>query len=102
MGQLLSAFFILKAVGIQGDYLDYLVIFMASSVVAVFPFSIGGVGARELVFLYAHQFMSIDEEKAISFTLLFFSTLVVSSLPGIYFMIFPYQGKKYIENKNHL
>jgi hypothetical protein len=102
MGQLLSAFFILKAVGIQGDYLDYLVIFMASSVVAVFPFSIGGVGARELVFLYAHQFMSIDEEKAISFTLLFFSTLVVSSLPGIYFMIFPYQGKKYIKNKNHL
>ncbi|MBA4301246.1 MAG: TIGR00374 family protein [Cyclobacterium sp.] len=92
-GQLLCAYFILLAIGVVSNYLNYLVLFMVSSVVAVFPFSIGGIGARELVFLYAHQFIAIDESHAISFTLLFFSTLAISSLLGLVFIVFPYKEK---------
>ncbi|WP_339926173.1 lysylphosphatidylglycerol synthase transmembrane domain-containing protein [uncultured Cyclobacterium sp.] len=85
IGQLICAYFILMALGIQGGYLDYLILFMVSSVVAVLPFTIGGVGARELVFLYGYHFLVIEESLAVAFTFLFFSTLVVSSLPGLAF-----------------
>ena len=89
LGQLICAFFILLALGIQGGYLDYLILFMVSSVVAVLPFTIGGVGARELVFLYGYQFLAIDEHLAVAFTFLFFSTLTISSLPGLIFSFSP-------------
>lgn len=101
-GQLLCAFFILFAIGVESHYLDYLVLFMVSSVVAVFPFSIGGIGARELVFLYAHQYIAIDESQAISFTLLFFSTLASSSFLGLIFIIFPYRERNPISDPNLL
>lgn len=101
-GQLLCAFFILFAIGVESHYLDYLVLFMVSSVVAVFPFSIGGIGARELVFLYAHQYIAIDESQAISFTLLFFSTLASSSFLGLIFIIFPYRERIPISDPNLL
>ncbi|MFN3996911.1 lysylphosphatidylglycerol synthase transmembrane domain-containing protein [Algoriphagus sp.] len=94
LGQLLCAYFILLAIGVESHYLDYLVLFMVSSVVAVLPFSIGGIGARELVFLYAHQYIAIDESQAISFTLLFFSTLASSSFLGLIFIVFPDKEKK--------
>lgn len=101
-GQLLCAYFILLAIGVDSHYLDYLVLFMVSSVVAVFPFSIGGIGARELVFLYAHQYIAIDESQAISFTLLFFSTLASSSFLGLIFIIFPYRERNPISDPNLL
>ena len=83
LGQLACAYFILIALGIKGGYLDYLILFMVSSVVAVLPFTIGGVGARELVFLYGYQYLVIDESLSVAFTFLFFSTLAVSSLLGL-------------------
>lgn len=89
LGQLICAYFILMALGIQGVYLDYLILFMVSSVVAVLPFTIGGVGARELVFLYGYRFLVIDESLAVAFTFLFFSILAVSSLPGLVFSFSP-------------
>jgi uncharacterized membrane protein YbhN (UPF0104 family) len=101
-GQLLCAFFILFAIGVESHYLDYLVLFMVSSVVAVFPFTIGGIGARELVFLYAHQYIAIDESQAISFTLLFFSTLASSSFLGLIFIAFPYREQNPVSDPNLL
>lgn len=83
LGQLGCAYLILLALGISGGYLDYLILFMASSVVAVLPFTIGGVGARELVFLYGYRFLQIEESLAVAFTFLFFSILALSSLPGL-------------------
>ena len=51
---------LLLALHAPGAYLPYLLIFLVSSVVAVLPLTIGGVGARELTFLLgraaaAHQ-----------------------------------------------
>ncbi|MEO0333502.1 MAG: lysylphosphatidylglycerol synthase transmembrane domain-containing protein, partial [Bacteroidota bacterium] len=48
-GQVLTAVLLLTSIGVESHYLDYLTLFMISSVVAVLPFTIGGVGARELV-----------------------------------------------------
>ncbi len=58
---------------------------MASSVVAVLPFTIGGVGARELVFLYGYQYLEIDKPTAIAFTILFFASTAITALLGIFY-----------------
>ncbi|MBV6643083.1 MAG: flippase-like domain-containing protein [Cyclobacteriaceae bacterium] len=86
IGQLTSAFCLLLALNIQDPFVDYLTLFMISSVVAVLPFTIGGVGARELVFLYGYQYLQIQEGKAIAFTILFFMVTALSSLVGLPFV----------------
>ncbi len=83
-GQVLAAIFLLLSLSVQQHYLDYLTLFMVSSVVAVLPFTIGGVGARELVFLYGFQYLAIEQETAITFTLLFFLVTALTSLAGLF------------------
>jgi hypothetical protein len=81
--QLICAYFILLAISAEGDVLAYQVLFLISSVVAVFPFTIGGVGARELTFIFGYQYLGIDENASIAFTLIFFLiTAAVSAVGG--------------------
>lgn len=85
IGQVMTAIFLLMAVSVHENYTDYLTLFMISSVVAVFPFTIGGVGARELVFLYGFQYLNIHQETAVTFTLLFFFVTAITALFGLFF-----------------
>jgi uncharacterized membrane protein YbhN (UPF0104 family) len=80
--QVVSAYFILRALGVQDHYLAYQVLFLVSSVVAVFPFTIGGVGARELTFILGYQYVGIDENVAVAFSLIFFLITAISSMAG--------------------
>jgi len=80
--QVLSAYFILLSLGVSDLYLEYQVLFLISSVVAVFPFTIGGVGARELTFILGYQYVGIDENIAVAFSLLFFLITAVVSMFG--------------------
>jgi uncharacterized membrane protein YbhN (UPF0104 family) len=73
----------LFALSINGNLVDYLTLFLISSVVSVLPITIGGVGARELVFLFGYKFLEIDKTASVSFTLLFFLITAFSSLPGV-------------------
>lgn len=82
-GQLLSAMCLLWALNINSHYTDYLSLFMLSSVVAVLPFTIGGVGAREMVFIFAYQYMPIQEAESIAFTMLFFSITAITAFIGL-------------------
>lgn len=84
LSQIVASIFLLLSLAIYNSYTDYLTLFLISSVVAVIPFTIGGVGARELVFLYGFQFLAIEEDKAIAFTLLFFSITAISALMGLF------------------
>lgn len=61
---------------------DYLLLFLLSSLATVIPLTIGGSGVRELVFVAAAQYTSIEEEKAITFSLIFYAIGVASSLAG--------------------
>jgi hypothetical protein len=85
-GQVVCAFCLMRSVKISGNEMDYLSLFMLSSVVAVLPFTIGGMGARELVFVYCAQWLSIDKEAAVVFSILFFIVSALSSLPGLIFI----------------
>lgn len=80
--QVICAYFILMSLGVSGQFLEYQVLFLVSSVVAVLPFTIGGVGARELTFILGHEFLMIDKNTAVAFSLLFFLITLFTSVFG--------------------
>jgi hypothetical protein len=82
--QLLSALFIVYALGMSDATVDYLTLFLVSSVVAVLPISIGGIGLRELTLLYGFELVGGDVNTAVSFSLLFFIITLLSSLGGAF------------------
>jgi uncharacterized membrane protein YbhN (UPF0104 family) len=84
MSQVISALFIMWALDVHQYYFEYLFLFLLSSVVAVLPFTIGGVGARELVFIFGANYLMIDMNTAVAFSLLFFLLTALSSFTGIF------------------
>jgi uncharacterized membrane protein YbhN (UPF0104 family) len=82
LAQLICAWFILMALGVNENILAYQLVFLISSIVAVLPLTIGGVGARELVFVYAHTYAGIEETAAVAFSLIFFLISAAVSFAG--------------------
>jgi uncharacterized membrane protein YbhN (UPF0104 family) len=85
LAQLLCAYLILKALMVDSMYIEYMTLFLLSSVVAVIPFTIGGVGARELVFIFGANYLMIDKNTAVAFSILFFIITALSSFSGVFF-----------------
>ncbi len=83
--QLGATLCIIKALGITGNILAYLFIFMISSVVSVIPLTIGGIGSREVTFLYGAKWLNLDASTAISISFVFFLITAAVSLIGIVF-----------------
>lgn len=84
VAQMISAYFILLALGVNEKFLAYQFVFLLSSIVAVLPLTIGGVGARELVFIYSHEYIGIDKNTAVAFSLMFFLISAITSLSGAF------------------
>lgn len=82
--QLICAACILWSLGITVHLFLYLGLFLASSLAAMLPISFGGIGLRELVFLYAAQYLPIDQTAAVSLGLIFFLITAASSLIGAF------------------
>lgn len=87
--QLVCVWFIIKALAINVSILPYLLIFLISSVVAVLPLTIGGIGARELTFLYGAKLFLLDESVSVSISVLFFLITALVSLFGLVYLIKP-------------
>jgi hypothetical protein len=87
--QVACAWFLLMALGETENHLAYLVIFLVSSAVAVLPISIGGVGVRELTFLYGSQLLNVDMNIAVGISFLFYLITAAVSLAGIWFVFRP-------------
>jgi uncharacterized membrane protein YbhN (UPF0104 family) len=87
--QVLCAWLLLLALGEQEHHLAYLVIFLVSSVVAVLPISVGGVGVRELTFLYGSQLMNVDMNVAVGISFMFYVITAVVSLIGVFYVFKP-------------
>lgn len=83
MMQVVCALAILWSMGIQSHLLLYFSLFLVSSLAAMLPVSIGGVGLRELMFVYASMYLPIDEAASVALGLLFFLITCVSSLAGV-------------------
>ena len=82
--QLLSAFFIVFAIAQQEMMILFLTLFLISSVVAVLPISLGGVGIRELTFMYGLTLIEMEVAGGVVFSLLFFLITALSSLIGVF------------------
>jgi uncharacterized membrane protein YbhN (UPF0104 family) len=87
LAQLGSAWFILYANHNQDHILPYLFLFLISSIVATLPITIGGIGSREITFLFGAEIMHLDIHQSIALSLLFYVITAVVSLFGIYFSL---------------
>lgn len=86
--QLVTMLCILKALHIQQFTGAYMLIFLISSVVAVLPFTIGGLGAREIIFLWGAQFFLLDNTISVMASALFYFVTLTSSSFGSVFIFF--------------
>jgi uncharacterized membrane protein YbhN (UPF0104 family) len=85
--QVLSAFLILQSLGVETGYIDYLTLFLVTSVAASLPASLpGGIGIRELVMVKGAGYLLINETNATALATLFFLISLLSALGGISFL----------------
>ena len=87
--QVLCAWLLLLALGEHENHLAYLLIFLVSSAVAVLPISIGGVGVRELTFLYGSQLLNVDMNVAVGISFMFYLITALVSLAGLWYVFRP-------------
>lgn len=87
--QIVSVIFLLYALHFEGKFSPYLFMFLVSSLVAIFPFTVGGLGAREIVFIYGADLLGYDEHLAVMVSLLFYCISALLSFTGIYFVFRP-------------
>mgnify|MGYP006291941119 CR=1 FL=1 len=87
LSQVVSALFILMSIGVFGEMYQYIFVFLLSSIVAAFPITIGGIGSREITFLFGAEMMNLDVSNSIALSLLFYLITALVSLTGIYYSI---------------
>jgi uncharacterized membrane protein YbhN (UPF0104 family) len=87
--QLICATCILVSISPQHDYMPYLFTFLISSMVSVIPITIGGLGAREYVMMYAATILNFDESTGVFLTATFWLLSAIASASGVYFALQP-------------
>jgi len=87
--QLISAICLLYALHFDGKFSPYLFMFLISSLVAIFPFTVGGLGAREVVFLYGAEIFNLDPHLAVLISLLYYFIAALMSSLGTYYIFNP-------------
>lgn len=83
LAQLCSAICILKALNVEGYTLLYLFVFLISSIVAVLPLTLGGIGSREVVFYYGALWLGLEENTSVGISMVFFIITAFVSLWGL-------------------
>ena len=81
--QLICVYGIMQSIGIRHFFLEFQLLFLLSSIIAIFPFTIGGLGAREIVFLWGASQFGLQQTEAVFISLLFYLITVFVSLIGL-------------------
>ena len=89
-----SIILILFSLGVTNNYFTFLYIFLISSVLSIFSF--GGIGIREYVFFTLASNTAVSPDIATSVGLIFTFSALISSVPGLYFLIKIKSKKKLI------
>jgi hypothetical protein len=87
--QFISALFILYAFHQTTDLFDYLFLFFVATISTALPLTIGGIGAREMVFLIGAKTLGLDNELCIALSFMFFLLSAFFSFGGLYWVFFP-------------
>ena len=80
-----SIVLILFSLGVTNNYFTFLYIFLISSVLSIFSF--GGIGIREYVFFTLASNTAVGPDIATSVGLIFTFSALLSSVPGLFFLI---------------
>lgn len=83
---------IILSLGIKEHLIDFIILFFISSIISVIPVSVGGVGLRELTFLYGLEYLHLNPTIGVVSAFLFFVISVISSAIGALFL----KGVKYV------
>ncbi|MDT0540811.1 lysylphosphatidylglycerol synthase transmembrane domain-containing protein [Croceitalea sp. P059] len=83
--QLLAVVCILKSLAITLNEGAYLFVFLISSIVSVVPLTIGGIGSREVTFLYGAKWLQLSADTSVAISMVFFLITALVSLFGIYY-----------------
>ena len=89
VSQAISAFFIMLALGITTNYAEYLFLFLLSSIIAMLPFTIGGIGSREIAFLFGSRVLMLETGTSIALSLMFYLITLFVSFFGIFLSFNP-------------
>ncbi|MDQ6757620.1 MAG: flippase-like domain-containing protein [Bacteroidota bacterium] len=87
--QVLCAYCIMLSIQITQHQSAYIFIFLLSSIVAILPFTIGGLGAREVVFLWGSNLFFLDRQQSIYISILFYLITVLVSFVGLRWSLTP-------------
>ncbi len=85
--QVVTIFFLTKAIGLDDMITEYIFIFLVSSFAYILPF----LGARELAFVYGADYLQLDNEVSLTLSLLFYLVIAFNSLLGAVFFFIPIQ-----------
>ena len=83
--QTVAAYFILLALSLPAHHIDYLAIFLVSTVATVLPITVGGAGAREITFFYSLNYLQLEPNTGVALSLIFFAISALSALSGMLF-----------------
>jgi len=88
--QVVCLYCVLMSLHIPLHQPEWIFIFLIASVVSVLPISLGGgLGTRELVFAEGARFFHMDPNLGVIISLLFYLSMVLSSVWGAYFVFHP-------------
>ncbi len=85
LAQLACVLLILWSLQISLNTYEYLFIFLLSSIVSVIPLTIGGIGSREVVFLYGALWFGLEEDLSVGISMIFFLITALVSLSGFWY-----------------
>lgn len=87
--QLLSIVCLLMAQGFDGKFAPYLLSFLFSSLAAVIPFSLGGGGIRDALFLTLARQFDLKDDMAVYLSFGFYLISIIVALTGVYYVLRP-------------
>jgi uncharacterized membrane protein YbhN (UPF0104 family) len=84
---ILIVIIILSGLGITSgvEAAFYIILFLISSVLSILPISIGGVGLRELTFMYGAPLLGLNPELGITIGIIYFLVNLLCSMNGLAF-----------------
>jgi hypothetical protein len=86
--QVFCAYAIMMALHIREHETVYILLFLLSSIVAILPLTIGGLGAREVVFLWGSNTLLhlTNDPTPVSISITFYLITLVISFIGLYWV----------------
>jgi uncharacterized membrane protein YbhN (UPF0104 family) len=84
--QVICTYLIMASLNIPFQQTEYIFLFLVSSVVAVLPLTIGGLGAREVVFLEGSKYFGLIRENSVVISILFYLITLFTSAWGLFYV----------------